>query len=189
MTMTDDSHDSHDSHELLSGEIVGPEGPGNWMPVPAASALTGTPQKTLYRRIERHQVPSRRNAEGRIEVWVPVTATDSPHANAVRMTGVGPEGATDTRLSPVVGLNTLDVRELLAPLAQALTDSQRDLVTATTRAVRAEVELEAARARIADLETRQPVIRSGRMAALASWWRFWVLGEAGDSRESHRANR
>lgn len=156
-----------DDDSPVEGEIVGPEGDGQWLSVPAASALTGTPQKTLYRRAERHQVMSRRNAEGRIEVWVPGAPP--------------PQTVTNTRLSPVAGVNMLDVRELLGPLAQALTDSQREALTATTRAVQAEKDLAAARARIAELEARQSQSRTGRIEALRSWWRFWILGETGDS--------
>lgn len=149
-----------DDDSPIEGEIVGPEGDGQWLSVPAASALTGTPQKTFYRRVERHRVMSRKNAEGRIEVWVPGAPASV--------------SATDTRLSPVVGINTLDVRELLAPLAQALADSQQTAVTATERAVKAEAELAALKARLS-------AGRTGRIDALRSWWRFWILGETGDS--------
>jgi hypothetical protein len=156
-----------DDSQPVEGEIMGPEGDGQWLSVPAASALTGTPQKTLYRRAERHQVVSRRNAEGRIEVWVP---------GALPATT-----AADIRLSPIVGINALDVRELLAPLAQALTDSQREALTATERAVKAEAELVAAQAEIAALKARQSRGRTGRIEAIRSWWRFWIQGKTGDS--------
>lgn len=154
---------THDDSQPLEGEIVGPEGDGQWLPVPAAQVILGIPQKTLYRRAERGKIPSRKNADGRIEVWV---------TNAAPL---------EQRLSPTVGVNTVDVRELLAPLAQALTDSQQEALTATERAVNAERDLQTAQAEIAALQARLSRSRPGRIDALRSWWRFWILGETGDS--------
>lgn len=139
----------------IEGEIVGPEGDGQWLSVPAATRLTGTPQKTLYRRVEKHQIPSRKNAEGRIEVWI-ATAT-----------------ATEQRLSPIVAVDTVEVREILAPLAEALRDSQRQSEGNLARAVAAEAE-------VARLQERLSRSRTGRIDALRSWWRFWILGETDD---------
>ena len=152
-----------DDGQAVEGEIVGPEGDGQWLPVPAAQVALGIPQKTLYRRVERGKIPSRKNADGRIEVWVPNVAQQ------------------EQRLSPIVGVNTVDVRELLAPLAQALSDSQREALTATERAVIAERDLQAARAEIEALKVRLSRSRPGRIEALRSWWRFWILGETDDS--------
>ena len=155
-----------DDSQPIEGEIVGPEGDGQWLSVPDASRLTGAAQKTLYRRAERNQIPSRKNAEGRIEVWV----TDTP-----------PPPVTDQRLSPIVGVNTVDVRELLAPLAQALADSQREALTATERAARAEAERDAARAELADLKARQSESPTRRIEGFRGWLRRWLLLESGDS--------
>ena len=145
-----------DDSQPVEGEIVGPEGDGQWLGVPAASALTGTPQKTLYRRIERGQVPSRRNAEGRLEVWIEATPTE------------------DKRLSPIVGINAVEVRELLEPLARALSDSQRQSEANLERALKAEAEVERLKARLSP-------IRQSRIKTFRSWWHFWILGDAGDS--------
>lgn len=147
----------------VEGEVMGPEGDGQWLPVPAAQVILGIPQKTLYRRAERGKIPARKNADGRIEVWVP---------------NVPPQ---EQRLSPIVTVNAVDVREMLAPLAQALTDSQREALTATERAVNAERDLQAAQAEIQALRARLSPSRTGRMDALRSWWRFWIFGETGDS--------
>lgn len=152
-----------DDGQAVEGEIVGPEGDGQWLPVPAAQVILGIPQKTLYRRAERGKIPSRKNADGRIEVWV----SNAP--------------PQEQRLSPIVSVNTVDVRELLAPLAQALSDSQREALTATERAVNAERDLQSAQAQIDALQARLSRVRPGRIDAIRSWWHFWILGETGDS--------
>lgn len=155
-----------DDSQAVEGEIVGPEGDGQWLPVPEASRLTGTAQKTLYRRVEQNRIPSRKNAEGRIEVWVAATVA----------------AATPERgLSPIVGVNTVEVRELLAPLAQALTDSQRQSGENLERAVRAELALADARRLIADLEARQSPIPPRRLGGFRGWLRRWLLLESDDS--------
>lgn len=142
-----------DDSQPIEGEVVGPEGDGQWMAVPDASRLTGTPQKTLYRRVERNQLPSRKNESGRIEVWIAESQVPA-----------------ERRLSAVVGVNMVELSELLAPLAQALTDSQRQSEENLERALRAEAEV-----------ARLSRSRTGRIDALRSWWRFWILGQTDDS--------
>lgn len=140
----------------IKGELVGPEGDGQWLSVPAASALTNTPQKTLYRRVERHQIPSRKNADGRIEVWI---------ADAQPLS---------VRQSSAVAINVVEARELMAPLVEALTVSHRQSQENLARALAAEAEIER-------LQSRLSEIRTVRLNGLRGWIRRWLLLERDDS--------
>lgn len=152
-----------DDSQPVEGEVMGPEGDGQWLPLTVAQPILNVPQKTLYRRAERGQIPSRKNAEGRIEVWVP---------------NARPQ---DQRLSPIVGLNTADVRELLAPLAQELADSRRESIATAERAARAEALLEAERTKNAALEARLSLGEPARTADPLSLWGALKLWWKGDS--------
>jgi hypothetical protein len=163
MTTDDDS-------QPLEGEIVGPEGDGEWLSVPDAFRRTGIPMKTLYRRVEHNRIPSRKNADGRIEVWIAgLSTTDSGSQ------------VPEQRLSPIVGVDMAQVSELLAPLAQALADSQREALTATDRAARAEKALETANDEIRELRARLSQSRTERLGGIRGWLRKWLLLEGGDS--------
>jgi predicted DNA-binding transcriptional regulator AlpA len=155
-----------DDRQPVAGEIVGPEGDGQWLPVPEASRITGTAQKTLYRRVEQNRIPSRKNADGRIEVWIAAT--------------VGTV-AQERGLSPIVGVNLAEVRDLLTPLAQVLADSQQEALTAMGRAVKAETELSAALAEIEALKARQSESRTERIGGFRGWLRRWLLLDRDDS--------
>lgn len=154
----------------IEGEIVGPEGDGQWLSVPDAFRVTGISVKTLYRRVERNRIPWRKNDDGRIEVWV---AGESPTASDSQM--------TDQRLSPIVGVDMVQVRELLAPLAQALADSQRRSEDHLERAARYEKALEIANDRVRELEARLSQSRPVRHGGFRGWLRRWLLLEDDDS--------
>lgn len=131
-----------DSHSI-EGEIIGPEGDGQWQSATIAHATLGIGSKTLYRRIERGQIPSRKNALGRIEVWVPTAPPPSQE------------------LAPPGGVSVSDTTEIVASLVAALTDSQRQSEERLERAIRAEI-------RIAELE-RLSLSRPERQGD-TSWW-------------------
>lgn len=129
--------------QSVSGEIVGPEGEGEWQSATIAHVALGIGSKTLYRRIGRGQIPSRRNTLGRIEVWVPAKelAPQSPVLTA--------------------GVSVDDTRSIVASLVAALTDSQRQSEERLERALRAEL-------RVAELErlSRSRLERQDDK----SWW-------------------
>lgn len=139
----------------VQGEIVGPEGDGQWLSVPAASRLTGIPHKTLYRRIEHNQIPWQKNTLSRFEVWIPAKP---------------PTGTSLTPTATMSGLDLIEVRELLKPLARELAVSRRESLTATERAVRAEVQLEAARQEIERLKEQLSPTPPERQSDTLSWW-------------------
>lgn len=136
--MTDEDSQS------VEGEIVGPEGDGQWQSATTAHIALGIGSKTLYRRIERGQVPSRKNALGRIEVWVPA------------------EQAEPRQLETVGGVSVDDTKAIVASLVQALTDSQRLSEERLERAIRAELRL----AELEALSLSQPERKPDK-----PWWR------------------
>lgn len=135
--------------QSVEGEIVGPETDGQWQSATTAHVALGIGSKTLYRRIGRHQIPSRTNPLGRLEVWVP-TVTESP-------------GATQA-LAPISGVSVDDTREIVSSLVEALTDSQRQSEERLERAIRAEL-------RVAELE-RLSLSHPERQDD-KPWWRRW----------------
>lgn len=141
MTTADDS-------QPIEGEVVGPEGAGQWQSATIAHVALGIGSKTLYRRIERGQIPSRKNALGRIEVWVP-SAEVEPQ-----------------QLAPSGGVSVDDTKEIVASLVAALTDSQRQSEERLERALRAEI-------RVSELE-RLSLSRPERLED-KPWWRR-ILG-------------
>jgi hypothetical protein len=112
-----------DDSQALEGEIVGPEGDGRWEPATIAHTLLGIGSKTLYRRVERGQLRSRKNDLGRLEVWVP-SAQAPPQS-----------------LATTGGVSVGDTREIVASLVAALTESQRLSEERLERAIRAETLL------------------------------------------------
>jgi hypothetical protein len=136
-----------DDRQPVEGEIVGPEGDGQWQSATTAHVALRIGSKTLYRRIERGQIPSRKNAMGRIEVWVP--AASPP----------------EQQIAPTVGVSVNDTREIVASLVAALTDSQLQSDERLERAIRAEL-------RVAELE-RLSLTRPERQDD-NPWWRAWL---------------
>src|SRR5688572_1840315 len=108
----------------VEGELVGPEGDGSWQSATTAHVALGIGSKTLYRRIERGQIPSRKNDLGRIEVWVPAPV----------------EHATQ-QLATTGGVSVSDTKEIVTALVAALTTAQRQSEERLERAIRAELRL------------------------------------------------
>jgi hypothetical protein len=77
--------------QAVAGEVVDPEGAGAWQPAATAHVALGIGSKTLYRRIERGQIRSRRNEFGRIEVWVPADNRESTQSPPVTMAPIRPD--------------------------------------------------------------------------------------------------
>jgi hypothetical protein len=124
---------------------LNPEGDGQWLSATVAHAVLGIGSKTLYRRIERGQIRSRKNELGRIEVWVPA------------------QQAPGQQVAPVVGVSVGDTREIVASLVSALSDSHRQSEEHLERAIRAEL-------RAAELESRLSLSQPSRQDD-KPWWR------------------
>jgi len=142
-------NDNHPENGAVSVELVEPEGDGQWLSATVAHTILGIGSKTLYRRIERGQIRSRKNELGRIEVWVPA------------------QQVTGQSVTPVVGVSVSDTREIVTSLVAALADSHRQSEEHLERAVRAEL-------RVAELEGRLSSCRLSRQDD-NPWWRRWRL--------------
>jgi hypothetical protein len=141
-------NDNHTDAEALAVELVDPEGDGQWLSATVAHTALGIGSKTLYRRIERGQIRSRKNELGRIEVWVP----------AERIVWQQP--------APVAAVSVSDTREIVASLVSALSDSHRQSEEYLERAIRAEM-------RAQELEDQLSLSRPGRQDD-KPWWRRWL---------------
>jgi len=148
--------------------------------LPQAARVVGVAERTLYRRVTRGQVRSRRTEQGRIEVWVEHVAepcsTDDGQDRAVLL--VDRVSTAVMRQVEALAVELAASRERIESLARENGALEREVmhvrhVSDSTQA-RLQAELDQARARIAELE-RPPAPAPNA----APWWHRWWLRLAG----------
>lgn len=117
----------------LSGEIMDPEDGGRWELATIAHTLLGVSQKTLYRRIERGLIKTRKNGLGRLEVWL------SPEVTPATPMTMAP-AVPDTLTLAIVN----ELRQQREADRQAIVTQAETIAALSERAARAEADAAAA---------------------------------------------
>jgi predicted DNA-binding transcriptional regulator AlpA len=60
-----------------TGEVE-PQGEGSWLTLREAAQRLALAEKSVYRRAQRGQLPSRKDASGRVIVWIAQRGTTFP---------------------------------------------------------------------------------------------------------------
>jgi hypothetical protein len=168
MTMSDPFSDAMSDTE--------PTQAGEWLDLRAAAMRLGVSDRTLFRRISAGKLVKRERADGRIEVWLPLTDGQTASPDSV---GHTEEQQAERVLAVAQRFNdavSLAVSQQLAVHVEKITELARENGELSAENTRL-------RERVAELETRQTA--SATMTDTVSvsdtsgepprrpWWQFW----------------